>query len=98
MAVNGVQYIDRITVDDLVAEACGWKLRAQDARHAVTTVLEKAAVFLAAPSGRGARPEECDRAPGSASGVRREGDRAPGPAPGGRSVTRLRHTPEVCLG
>jgi serine/threonine-protein kinase HipA len=50
MDVNGVRDIDRITVDDLVAEAGGWKLRAADARHAVTTVLEKADAFLAAPS------------------------------------------------
>jgi serine/threonine-protein kinase HipA len=46
MDVNGLQDIDAITVDDLVAEAVDWELKDGAAREAVMSVLERTRTYV----------------------------------------------------
>ncbi len=55
MDVNDVQNIDAITVADLVAEALTWGLKADEARHTSTQLLDRTLTYLTADPSADAR-------------------------------------------
>ena len=50
MAINGRWALDQITVEDVVAEAAGWGLSANETRSAATDTAEKIAIAASSPA------------------------------------------------